>query len=154
MAMIRRLSCKPNRWISVVGSCLFVLLLSGCMASLVSDYDENTDRAVTELHKEFETFFVTLKTQTDQPDCHYDNHKTFYIESAVSVSSIEIRASAIDKNEKTVEQIGLLKQSMNTLQQLHELSCLSEGQIESLQSSFNSMFTAILRLELAKKRGS
>ena len=154
MAMIRRLSCKPNRWISVVGSCLFVLLLSGCMASLVSDYDENTDRAVTELHKEFETFFVTLKTQTDQPDCNYDNHKTFYIESAVSVSSIEIRASAIDKNEKTVEQIGLLKQSMNTLQQLHELSCLSEGQIESLQSSFNSMFTAILRLELAKKRGS
>ncbi len=154
MGIMRRLLCKPSRVLSVFSLCFCVLVLTGCMASLISDYDENTDRAVTELHKEFETFFVTLKTQTDQADCRYDNHKTFYIESAVSVSSIEIRASAIDKNEKTVEQIGLLKQSMNTLQQLHELSCLSEGQIESLQSSFNSMFTAILRLELAKKRGS
>lgn len=142
---------KKNQYSLLLIGCFF-LFLTGCTSNLISRYDENTDIAVTELHKDFTMFFLTLKNQDNTPDCDYKNHKNFYIDSSVALSSIDVRANAIDKNEKTIEQIQLLKNSIDTLIQLHRLSCLSGGQVTSLQSNFDSMFTAILKLELAKKR--
>ena len=134
---------------------LFVALiaLSGCSVKLVSNYDENTDKAVTQLQKDFEKFFLTVDNQAGTPECEYENHKQFYIDSNVAISSIEVRAKALDKNEITVEQIGLLKDSLTKLEQLHKKGCFTKGQIANLRDSFNTSITAILKLELAKKRG-
>lgn len=132
----------------------FLLLAAfGCQVKLISSYDEKTDKAVTKLHEKVETFFVTLESQEGLPECKYDNHKAFYRETKVSVSAIEVRAMAIPKNEITVKQVKLLSDSLNKLEQLHKLGCLSAEQIKVLRSNFNSSFTAILKLELAKKRG-
>lgn len=127
--------------------------LSGCSVKFISSYDEKTDNSVTQLQKDFETFFVTVEGQAGLPECEYKNHTKFYQDSKVAVSGIEVRAQAIPENDITVEQVGLLKDSLGKLEQLHKIGCFTPGQVENLRSSFNTSITAILKLELAKKRG-
>ena len=144
--------------ISIVKTILFIivfhfLIQSGCTVRLISSYDEKTDKAITDLHKKFETFFLTLESQEGLPECKYENHTEFYKDAKVSISAIEVRARAIPDNEITIKQIVLLGENIELLEQLHIYSCLTKEQIEPLRVSFNSGFTAILKLELAKKRG-
>jgi hypothetical protein len=129
------------------------IIETGCTVKLISSYDDNTDKTVTELHKKVETFFLTLESQEGLLECAYEHHTEFYKDAKVSVSAIEVRARAIPDNDITIQQIVLLKENIKLLEQLHKLSCLTKEQIESLRISFNSGFTAILKLELAKKRG-
>lgn len=134
---------------------IILTILSGCSVKFMSSYDENTDKAVTQLQKNFETFFVTLESQERiAAECKYSNHKEFYQDSTIAISAIDVRAKALDKNEKTVEQIGLLNTSLNNLELIHKIDCLDENGIKVMRNSFNSIFIAILKLELGKKRGS
>lgn len=128
-------------------------LLAGCAIQLVSSYDEKTDEAVTALQKKFETFFVTVGDQYGLPECKYANHQKFYQEAKVDISAIDVRARAIPDNGKTAEQVSLLGASLESLEKLHKISCFTDEQVDNLRSSFNSSITAILTLELAKKRG-
>ena len=130
-----------------------LIISSGCSIKLISSYDETTDKTVTALQKKVESFLVTLESQQELPECKYDNHKKFYDEVKVEISAIEVRARAIPNNKITIDQVVLLKDSLNKLELLHQISCLSKDQIEALRIPFNSSFTAILKLELAKKRG-
>jgi len=129
-----------------------MVILSGCTQKFISDYDQRTDNAVTSLQRTFETFFVTLDALVERDKCEYLNHIIFYQNSKIDISSIQVRAKALTKNEITVEQISLLSDSLTSVEKLHKLGCFSTEQIENLRSSFNSSFTAILKLELAKKR--
>lgn len=130
-----------------------LVISSGCSVKLISSYDETTDKTVTALQKKVESFLVILESQEGLPECLYDNHKKFYEETKVEVSAIEVRARAIPNNEITTKQVELLKDSLNKLEQLHKISCPSKEQIQVLRFAFNSSFTAILKLEFAKKRG-
>lgn len=129
------------------------LALSGCAVNRISDYDETTDKAVTALQKKTEGHLVALEAAEGMPECKYVRHKQFYDEAKVDVSAIAVRAAAIPKNEITTEQTVALARSLNSLESLHKISCLSKDQIVPLRIQFNSSFTAILKLELAKRRG-
>jgi hypothetical protein len=136
-----------------LGFIVLIFALSGCAITLISSYDENTDKSVTELQKNFETFFVLVDSQAGLPECKYDNHKDFYKDAKVAISATEVRAKAIPKNEITIAQVGLLSDSLISLEKLHKIGCFTNGQVSSLRNSFNTSITAILKLELAKKRG-
>jgi len=125
----------------------------GCTVKLISTYDEKTDIAVSDLQKSMETFFLSLESLEGLPECAYEHHVAFYRDAKVSVSAIEVRARAIPDNDLTIEQVVLLKENIDLLEQLHKISCLSKDQVEPLRINFNAGFTAILKLELAKKRG-
>ena len=145
---------KSSRFLKAfLGFLVLSILVCGCTVKLISSYDENTDKAVTQLQKDFETFFVTVESQAGLPECKYLKHKNFYLNSKVSISAIEVRARAIPKNEITIEQIKLLKKNLSLLEKLHKLGCFTPNQVENLRNSFNSSITAILKLELAKKSG-
>ncbi len=135
-----------------LGFVILAIALAGCSVNLISAYDENIDKSVTQLQKEIETFFVTIDGQ-NATECTYDKHKDFYKESKVAISAIEVRARAIPKNEISVEQVGLLNDSLSSMEELHKLGCLDKDQVSNLRSNFNTSITAILKLELAKKRG-
>jgi hypothetical protein len=146
---------KTQQFNQFLKSIIFVyfLFVTGCTVKLISSYDEKTDIAVTDLQKKVETFFLTLESQEGLPECAYEYHAAFYREAKVSVSAIEMRARAIPDNDISIQQIDLLKENIEMLEQLHKLGCLTKEQIEPLRINFNSGFTAILKLELAKKRG-
>lgn len=130
-----------------------LFVLSGCAVKLISSYDEKTDNSVTQLQKEFETFFVSMESQVGLPNCEYKNHIKIYQDLKIAISAIEVRAKAIPKNDITVKQVELLKDSVDKLEKLHKLGCFSTEQVENLRVSINTSITSILKLELAKKRG-
>jgi hypothetical protein len=142
--------------ISVLFSAVFLALavvLSGCAVRLISSYDETIDKAVTALQKNTETHLVALEGVEGLPECKYEKHKQFYDQAKVDVSAIAVRAAAIPKNEITTEQAGLLSNSLDSLVKLHKIACLTKDQIAQLRTQFNVSYTAILKLELAKRRG-
>jgi len=131
---------------------IFVLALSGCTVKLISSYDEKTDNAVTTLQKDMTQFFLTVESQTGLPECKYSNHIAFYRQAKVALSAIAVRVKAIEANELTIEQVELLQDSLSSLEQLHQLGCFTPNQVTNLRTNFDSSITAILKLELAKKR--
>lgn len=140
---------------ALISTVLFItaLALSGCTVKLISSYDETTDKTVTALQKKTESHLVALEAEEGLPECRYEKHKQFYDEAKVDVSAIAVRAAAIPKNEITTTQTELLANSLASLEKLHKIACLSKDQIAPLRIQFNSSFTAILKLELAKRRG-
>ena len=56
-------------------------------------------------------------------------------------------------NDLTVSQLELLSSSYVNLAQLHKLGCFLTAQVNELWTSFDASFSAILKLELAKKYG-
>lgn len=151
---MRKSVVKYQYWRTLCSFFLCALVvLSGCSIKLISSYDETTDKAVTALQRTVESFFIAVESEEGSPGCEYQNHKKFYEGAKVEISAIEVRARAMPKNEITIKQIELLGDSLNKLESLHKISCLSKDQIEPLRRAFNSSFTAILKLEFAKKRG-
>lgn len=143
--------------VSKVALLSFAILLSSCAITLISGYDEQTDKSVTALQRKFETFFVMLEGLQTPLECGYDKNKTFYDESKVDISVIQVRAAAIPLNGITNEQVGLLSTNLGLLETLHKgkgnKKCFSPDELKPLRQAFLSSFTAILKLELAKKRG-
>lgn len=151
-------TCRRGLFLGVV--VVTLALLSGCALQaiqLVSSYDEKTDVAVTDLQRKLESFFVKLEGLKVPPACGHEANKTFYDESKVDVSAIQVRAAAVPQNETTIEQVELLSKNLGLLEQLHEMKgktrCLSSDEIKPLRQAFTSSLTAILKFELAKKRG-
>ncbi|WP_417915691.1 hypothetical protein [Candidatus Electronema sp. JM] len=142
----------------VAASLFSIVFLSGCVEpQTISNYDQETDISVTSLQKITEAHLLSLDTVSgDAQKCKYENenYKKFYEEMKIDVSSISLRADAIpNDNTRTKKQIDLLRNSLGDLEKLHKLSCLSPEQIKIARSNLESSFKAVLKLELAKKRG-
>ena len=130
-----------------------VLLLSSCSLVSVSPYDSSADKAITKLHKQTAEFFAEFSKAADKPGCGYPLHLSFYQNSKVSISSLLVRARAMADNHISVSQLELLSSSYLNLAQLHQLGCFTPTQVSELWVSFDASFSAILKLELAKKYG-
>ena len=129
-----------------------ILALGGCSSIAISPYDSSADKAITKLHKQTAEFFAEF-TKADEPGCGYSHHLPFYPNSKVSMSSLLVRARAMADNHITVSQLELLSSSYAGLAQLHQLGCFTPAQVNELWVSFDVSFSAILKLELAKKYG-
>lgn len=132
---------------------LLIIPLAGCQVKLIADYDETIDNAVTALHRKTETFLIQAQQNIGSQEWEYQNKKDFYSDAKVDISAIQVRASASPKNEITIKQLNLLSENFESLETLHKSGNLSKPVIENLRVSFNVGFTAILKLEMAKKRG-
>ena len=140
-------------WIAENGLVLSILLaLGGCSLVSISSYDSSADKGITKLHKQTAEFFAEF-TKADELGCGYSHHLPFYQNSKVSISSLLVRARAMADNHITVSQLELLSSSYAGLAQLHQLGCFTPIQVNELWVSFDASFSAILRLELAKKYG-
>ncbi len=146
---------RSSKSLLCFGALLITLaaFLPACSVKLISSYDEATDKAVTALQRKTEAHLIGLEAVEGLPECKYEKHKSFYDEAKVDVSAIAVRAAAIPQNDITTESVALLANSLGSLEKLHKIACLSKDQIAPLRLQFNTSFTAILKLELAKRRG-
>jgi hypothetical protein len=132
---------------------MLAALLSACTMPLISGYDEVTDKTVTALQRKVEEHLVRLEAVSGKIGCEHAKYEKFYEEVKVDVSAIRTRTDAIPKNDITIKQTNELSESLQGLEDLHKLACISKAQIPTLRAPLNSIFTGILKLELAKKRG-
>ncbi|MFQ5847954.1 MAG: hypothetical protein ACE5IQ_09860 [Candidatus Methylomirabilales bacterium] len=135
---------------------LLTLVVSGCSVKFISDYDEVTDKSATALHKNVERFLLKMEATAGSSAGTYRKNKTFYDEAKVALSSMRMRAKAIPNNRLTVQHIELLEKNIDALRTLHEKrgpKGLAKPLVDPVRDALDAQFTAIIKLELAKKRG-
>ena len=98
-------------------------------------------------------FLVGLERNLDRPAGAYSQDERFYDEARVDVRAIQVRAAAQTANERTIEQLALLAKNLDALEALHREGFETAAEFDPLRRGFEATFTAILKLELAKKRG-
>jgi hypothetical protein len=145
-----------RRIFSLVAAGAF-LLLGGCV-TLVAPYDQKIDDMATSLQREISTEIETL-SEADKPDCLYPAHAAFYRTARVDVSALAVRAQAHDMNAQTIAQIEDLRASLDDLEKLHMIAtkadrCMRPAEFTDIQRAFDQITEAIVRLEIAKKRGT
>lgn len=93
-----------------------------------------------------------LERSDDPARLNYSGWQDVYHDIRVGLSAARVRAAAIPKNELTTQQIDEVIKVMGLFEQMHKEGIRKE-EIEPVRRAVNSQFTAILKLELAKKRG-
>jgi hypothetical protein len=146
---------KRERWTpsAVICSCMLIigLAISGCTIRLIADYDQKTDDGVTALQKKTETFLIKLERTCQTPEGAYANHVAFYDEAKVELSALQVRTDAMALNKLTSEQLEKLRDSFEKMEAQHKLG-FTPLVVSDTRKLLNSQFTAILKLEVAKKR--
>jgi hypothetical protein len=133
--------------------------LAGCIASagcvsvkLIADYDQRIDEGVTALHKQTETFLVSLERAGSGSSGQFTNCVGFYDQVKVELSALQVRADSVALNRQTSEQLRLLRDSFNQMEKMHSGSgTLSPIVISETRKQLHHGFVAILTLEVAKK---
>ena len=147
---------------AIMGLLGIVLAASGCTVRLMSEYDAETDQAITALQSDVALHLARLVALSKGPDdkaqhpaCEFANFTDLYRQFAARAHVIDVRNSARRKNNLTTQQIEGLYESLATeLPTLHREatgSCLTAGAITAAEASLDQHFRAILKLELAKK---
>lgn len=142
---------------------LFLLLALGASAPatpacftarLVAEYDEQVDRTATRLQRAMDAFLTQLESLPgSDPARTYAENKEFYLQYGVDLRALKVRATGLQRNSITVEQIDRMENSLEQLRSTHESqNRLSSAAIREFRNLFNAGWTAILTLELAKKR--
>jgi len=127
-----------------------------CTLRLIGEYDEVIDRSLTEFQQKTEAFLSRLELAQGTPQAAFDKNTDFYTEAAAAINTMRVRANAQPKKEILVEQLDLLKKSLEDLKKLHQLAGpngLTQGPIEDIRSAMETHIESILKLELALKRG-
>lgn len=136
---------------------LFVLL-SGCV-TLMAPYDDKFDQMASDLQKKVSTHVEALDGAS-MPDCLYPDHKGFYDDARVDASALAVRAASHELNSETIAQVEALTGSINDFEQLHMLAsnastprCMGSLELSPIRRAFDQTLGAIMKLEIAKKRG-
>ena len=133
-----------------------LLLLGGCV-TFMAPYDEKIDDMATGLQREVRAEIEALRG-AEKPDCLYPAHAGFYRQARVDVSALSVRAAAHDMNAQTIAQIDDLSGALNDLEALHKIAtqanrCMRSDEFSDINRGFDQITGAIIKLELAKKRG-
>lgn len=132
---------------------LICFAVSSCVTvRLIADYDEQIDKGITAFQRSMENHLLTLAGQIGTPAADLSNYDDFYLNTKVNLNALRWRAAVQPKNERTVEQLDILYENVELLIKMHEQG-LELNDIPPLRNAFNVSATAILKLELAKKRG-
>lgn len=132
----------------------FAIAVFSCRSvQLISDYDEVTDKAVTALQEKVSRFFVEVNENLGTDKANYTHYQSFYREVKINLTTLQIRANAMEKNELVQQQLRALKQLMSDLESMHKTGFPNQAALDLSEQAFNRTFTAILKLQLALKRG-
>jgi hypothetical protein len=137
---------------------LTMILSQSCTSiRLISEYDEITDKTVTEVQEKVSSYFVKLENSVGTKESSYKNYEEQFEQIKIDLNTLEVRAKAIDKNRIVIKQVEELKNMIANLEKLHksfgENGYQSYDLIKPNLNSFNIAFTAIIKLQLALKRG-
>jgi hypothetical protein len=122
--------------------------------SLVTEYDEQVDRTATRLQRTMDAFLTRLENlPSNDSERSYGGNKEFYLQYGVDLRALKVRATGLQRNSITVEQIERMENSLEQLRSTHESqNRLSPLAIREFRNLFNIAWTTILTFELAKKR--
>lgn len=128
-----------------------LLLVLGCGATRVAPYEEHVEAAVVELQPALDRFLT--EAALDPGSASYAHAAGFYTGCALRLRTTLMWARSHPHNDETVEQLELMLENLESLRAAHESGPLDPAACRVFRDMFNTGWTAILTLELAKKRG-
>lgn len=130
----------------------FAFIMNGCFSvKFVADYDEAVDKQVTELYRNISTYMQDLVNTPQVSAVDSIARAAKYNSIQLDIGTLKLRASAKDKNDEQIQQVDLLANSWGSIAKLQALKATSREFINA-QSGLEISLTAILKLELAKKK--
>ncbi|MEZ5384211.1 MAG: hypothetical protein R3F13_01720 [Prosthecobacter sp.] len=124
-----------------------VLCVASCTISLVSSYDEVTDKAVQDLAAKTETVIADATTNGGS----YRKHAGFYTEAQGSINAIEMRSSLYKQNEAEINTLGKLRTAMHNMGRIHQIA----GSLRSEEAEgVRSLLRSLIHHQIAKKRSA
>jgi hypothetical protein len=143
---------RATRTVLALTVCV-VMLLAGCYtAQFVADYDPQIDQGITDFQRRMEKHLVTLERGVGTPAAAYARHADFYPDVSVDLMILRARAGLAPRNEITIQQIDLLVKNVQLLEKMHQAG-IAANDLPPLRAAFSTACTAIIKFELAKKRG-
>lgn len=133
---------------------LSILLFTACKVTLLSAYDEVTDKTLSEMQQSTTTFFVKHETDPNSPDLAFTKVQPFYEELKVKSRTIRIRNNAIEKNQIMINMLDELDKSITNLETLHKQKAnglLSAADVSLLKPAFERSYTALFKFIMALK---
>jgi hypothetical protein len=100
-----------------------------------------------------DAYLTELEGDAGTEAAKFSAHRDFYDAYLVELRSLRIRVEVQPRNDLTKQQIELMMNSVGELRAAHEAGDLSPEAIAVTRNLFNQAWGAILRLELAKRRG-
>jgi len=148
------LRCRRRAFVSFCLIALSVLLLglNGCAITPVSQYDAVTDQSLMALHRDLESYFISMQNRVGTPAADFDGYREFYQELNLDVSALRLRVDSIPDNGLTQRSMVLLEENVALLQEIHQEGIDSLELLDVLRADFATAFRNMLRFELAKKR--
>ena len=162
-------SIRANQIRRTLAVAFLGLLLTACSTvTLISDYDESTDKALTVIQQTSDDFITKLVADASSDKNAFEKHKQFYDNADEQLRRLEFRVTSIPKNSKTVKLVGDIRASLlgdgkcsvdgGSLKDLHcNPEALAKGpskmSLQLAQRNLNQTIGAALALELAKKQG-
>jgi hypothetical protein len=121
---------------------------------LAAEYDAQVDETATRLQRSMDAFLTRLEgLPSGDPARSYQDNKDFYLQYGVDLRALKVRATGLQRNSITVEQVDRMEKSLEQLRSTHESqNRLSSSAIREFRNLFNTSWTAILAFELAKRR--
>lgn len=133
---------------------LIILQFSACTLKLISDYDQQTDEAVVSLHKQIESLLIKIDKAIGSSKAAYSNFEKYYDEIRTDLASLQLRAKTRPLNGIQVTQLSNISNQIELLEKAHKApEGIIKEEIPIIRGAFNQAIEAILKLELAKKRG-
>ena len=130
------------------------LLFTACKVTLLSAYDEVTDKTLSEMQQSTTTFFVKHETNPGSADLAYTKVQPFYQDLRVKSRTVRIRNNAIEKNKIMINMLDLLDENINLMDSLHKQKTnglLTASDVKLLKSAFETQYTAMFKFIMALK---
>lgn len=133
---------------------LLLILLIGCKVTLLSAYDEVTDKVLTDMQQKTTAFFVKYESSPVSPDLKYANQQPFYEGLKTNARTLRIRNNAVEKNRPMIGMLDLLDENINLMDSLHRQKTnglLAPHDVRLLKSAFETQYTAMFKFIMALK---
>lgn len=141
---------KSSKYLALL---LLVFLVNCSNIKLISDYDETTDKLTTEIQELVSGIFVKVERNIGTEKSKHKYFVSNYEEIQIKVSTLIIRANAIDKNQIVQQQVADINRMLIQLEELHEKGFKTIDEITPLKVGFTRAFSAIIKLQTGLKRG-
>lgn len=150
---------RPDAWLRLATLILVTAILfasSGCAVTLLSSYDEETDRAASELITRTETFLARYAAVADQSGAiirkgrPYDSEAAaFYDDARGRAAAILLRSREKDprQNKDEIDIVTNLDRRYLRLQDSHRLGTITTTSASGLRRSLR----ALVHVQLTKK---
>ncbi len=145
------LKMKSGRTSLILLALLFTI---ACRVTLISEYDEVTDRVLSNMQQSTTAFFVKHETRPESVDLSYSALGDFYVQLKTDSRTLRIRNNAVEKNKIMISMLDLLDENINLMDSLHRSKpngFLTANDVRLLKSAFEQQYTAMFKFIMALK---